>query len=388
MGRFTWIKQHRLIFLFLLFTAGLGGACNYALSSPTPLIPSPQPTPEIPTFSPVVIPEISVTPSKEITPTPSPEGTHSVLLSVCHDEMTILAAFGGVEADQPGIMIAWPGVGIELSWRIQNSGTCIWDSAYNFEQVNAGQVTTELVDSVKEALSDRVTPGVSIMVSFNVSVPLVPGDYPVSWVLIDGYRKPVGQPLITILRVPGDSSNQPLPTMTRNPNVQFEASSTQVAPYDRVALTWEVKQASKVYFYTTGQAWESNQVALKGERIYFPTLDTAYNLRVVNIDHTVESFKIEVIVDPPLGLPVIAQFELDPKGALKLGTCVDISWRVRGGLATEVSLFANDVLLLSNVDRIATYSDCPTLAGVTVYILVASGPGGTACKSKAIDVRP
>jgi hypothetical protein len=388
MGRFPRFKQHRLILLFLLFITGLVGACNYSLSSTKPVSSSPQPTPEIPTFSPAVVPESSVTPSIEITPTHLPKSTHSVLLSVCHDDMKILAAFGGTQADQPGILIAWPGSIIELSWRIQNSGACTWDSSYSFEQVNAGQVATELVDSVKKALSDQVAPGMSIMVRFKVSAPLAPGDYPVNWVLIDGYRKTVGQPFSTILRVPGDPFNQPLPTMTPNPNVQFEASSTQVAPYHRVALTWEVKQASKVYFYTTGQAWESNQVALEGARIYFPTSDTAYNLRVVNIDNTVESFKIEVIVDPPLGLPVIASFELDPKGALKLGTCVDISWRVRGGLSTEVRLSANDVLLVSNADRIAIYSDCPTLAGVTVYTLVASGPGGTACKSKAIDVRP
>ena len=87
--------------------------------------------------------------------------------------------------------------------------------------------------------------------------------------------------------------------MTRNPNVHFEVSSTQVAPHERVAVSWEVEQANKVYFYTTGQNWVPNQVALKGVRIYYPTIDTAYNLRVVNSNNTVESYKIEVIVDPP-----------------------------------------------------------------------------------------
>jgi hypothetical protein len=302
--------------------------------------------------------------------------------------MKILATFGGAEGERPAILIAWPGVVIDLSWRIQNSGMCIWDSAYSFEQVSYRQVAAYVIDDVKETLSDHVAPGKSIIAQFKASVPLAPGDYLVSWVLINGYRKTVGQPLKMVLRVPGDSSNQPLPTMTRNPNVQFEASSTQVAPHDRVALTWEVKQANKVYFYMTGQAWESNQVSLKGERIYFPTMNTAYNLRIVNIDNTVESYKIEVIVEPPLGLPKIDLFELDPKTRLILGSCVDISWKVRGGLATEVSLFANNVLLISNADRIAVYSDCPTQAGLIVYTLDASGPGGTATKSKPIAVTP
>ena len=52
-----------------------------------------------------------------------------------------------------------------------------------------------------------------------------------------------------------------------------------------------LSQANKVYFYATGQAWASNQVPLKGVRVYFPSHDTAYNLRVVNLDNTVESYK-------------------------------------------------------------------------------------------------
>jgi hypothetical protein len=388
MERSTFFTQFRLLYLSLMFAAGVVGACNYSRSSPKPLSTSLQPIPEIPALSTAVVPEVSASPSADLSSTPSPKNTLSEDPSICHDDMKILATFGGVEGNQAEILIAWPGAVIELSWRIQNNGVCIWDSAYSFEQVNTEQVATDVMDTVKESLSDQVAPGKSIMVKFKVSVPLAPGDYPVSWVLINGYRKTVGQPLKTILRVPGGSSNQPLPTMTRNPNVQFEASSTQVAPHDRVALTWDVKQAIKVYFYTTGQAWVPNQVSLKGERIYFPTIDTAYNLRVVNYDNTVESYKIEVMVEPPLGLPKIVLFELDPKGLMILGSCVDISWRVHGGLATEISLFANHVLLISNADRIATFSDCPTQVGLIVYTLTASGPGGTASKSKVIDVTP
>ena len=316
------------------------------------------------------------------------ESTKQEERPLCYDDMKILATFVSSEVEQAGVLVTWPGEEAEVSWRIQNSGTCIWDSAYSFEQLNAGQLPVDIPESVSESLNNRVRPGKSITVRFKILAPLAPGDYPASWVLINGYRNPVGERLMATIHVPGDSSNQPLPTMTRNPNVQFEASSTQVAPYDRVALIWEVKEANKVYFYPTGQNWPSNQVPLQGERVYFPTIDTAYNLRVVNLDNTVESFKIVVIVEPPLGLPQIIHFELDPKGRLVLGSCVDISWRVRGGWLTEVSLYANDILLLSGADRTAEYSDCTLGPGLTVYTLVASGPGGTASKSKTVDVQP
>ena len=103
-----------------------------------------------------------------------------------------------------------------------------------------------------------------------------------------------------------------------------------------------------MYFYITGQAWASNQVPLKGVRIYFPTNDTAYNLRVVNADNTVESYKIEVMVEPPLGLAGYRHLRAAPTRASE-------SWRLRRyqlegtrGLATSVNLFVNDTLLLSD----------------------------------------
>jgi len=363
-------------------------ACNSSIRSPQPVSSPSQPTPNIPTHSPDVISRATVSPSDSLTPTPSPESATSTDLPVCFDNMKILATFGSSGAEPAGILVAWPGEMVDLGWRIQNSGTCTWDSAYSFEQLNAGKLSTDITQSVTESSIDRVSPGKSIAVRFTISAPLSPGDYPISWVLFNGYRNPVGARLMATIHVPGDSLNQPLPTMTKNPNVQFEASSTQVAPYDRVALAWEVKQANKVYFYPTGQNWPPNQVPLKGERVYYPTIDTAYNLRVVNLDNTVESYKIEVIVEPPLGLPEIVHFELDPKGHVVLGSCVDISWRVRGGWLTEVSLYANDILLLSGADRTAEFSDCTLGVGLTVYTLVASGPGGTASKCKTIDVQP
>ena len=82
--------------------------------------------------------------------------------------MKVLATFGNVGADLAGIMIAWPGEGAGLGWRIQNSGTCIWDSAYSFEQVDSGQFAADITDSVKEGLKERVAPGKSIAVQFKV----------------------------------------------------------------------------------------------------------------------------------------------------------------------------------------------------------------------------
>ena len=160
------------------------------------------------------------------------------------------------------------------------------------------------------------------------------------------------------------------------------------APYEKVVLSWDVKQAHEVYFYTTGQAWASKRVPLKGVRIFYPANDTAFNLRVVNINKIAESHKIELDIEPPLGLPDIVFFELAPQGRLVYGSCVEIAWKVRGGIATVVNLLLNDTLLVTAANRVAEYSDCPTQVGINVYTLVASGSAGTVRKSKAINVQP
>jgi hypothetical protein len=380
-------SQNALLYILLLFIATLVGACNHSLNTPEPVISNPQPASDNNVLPPVVIPESSTTPSKVLLPTPSPEYTPSVDRPDCFDNMKILATFGGVAIDDAGILNAWPGEEYYLGWRIQNTGMCVWDSAYSLERVNNIQIAG-FAESEPDVLKERLPPGKSVVVEFKITAPLFPGDYPVSWGLVNGYRVNVGPRLEVIIRVSGDSSNSPLPTMTRNPNVQFEASSMQVAPYEKVVLSWEVKQANAVYFYTTGQAWVPNQVPLKGVRIFYPTNNTAFNLRVVSLTNTVESYKIEVRIEPPSGLPGIVFFEVSPQVHLAYGSCVDITWKVRGGMATDVRLFVNDSLLVKDADNVGEYTDCPTQIGLKVYTLVARGPAGTVSKSIVIKVQP
>jgi hypothetical protein len=363
------------------------GACNQTINSTEPALSKTQPPLDNTVIPSDLISKIPATPSRALSTILSPENTPLADDPGCFDDMKILATYGSVPVDGFVLLNIWPGQEVDLGWRIQNTGTCVWDSAYGLEQVNKDQ--NEIISaSTPEKLNERITPGNSVTVQFKIAAPLSPGDYVNSWKLLNGYRNTVGPLLSVIIHVPGDSSNRPLPTKTIKPNVQFEASSTQVVPYSRVVLSWEVIQAKKVYFFTTGQSWVPNQVALRGNRIYYPSKDMAYNLRVVNLNNTVESFKIEVEVEPPSGLPDIVLLDLTPKGKLVFGGCVDIIWKVRGGTATGVSLFANDTLLLADGGRVGEYTDCPTQVGSMVYTLVASGPAGTVIKSKTIDVQP
>lgn len=384
-----FFSLHWIVCIWILCIPWVVSACHQSFDSPTPVSTVTQPTPESAKLSPIVIPEVSSSPTFALTPTPIPtlEKTSPVNHSVCLDGMEILASFGSISGDESGVLVAWPGKQYNLSWRILNSGTCIWDSAYSLERESNDQ-NAVIGGNAPVMLKERISPGNSVVVQFNIVAPLSPGDYPVRWMLLNGFHRTVGQALLAVIRIPADSQNRPLSTLTKNPNVQFEASSTKVAPYDRVILSWDVKKAKAVYFYPAGQAWISNQAPLKGVRIFYPTKDTAFNLRVVNINYVAESYKIEVIVEPPFGLPDIVDFELVPKGKVIIGDCVDITWRVRGGMATDVSLFANDIPLVTSVDRIGEYTDCPVQVGLQIYTLIASGPAGSVCKTKTINVLP
>jgi hypothetical protein len=301
--------------------------------------------------------------------------------------MEILTSPGTVSGSEPDIAIVWPGDEYELNWRIRNTGKCSWDSAYSI-QPKSDPKTMAISGIESMALKDKLTAGEALVVQYIVVAPLAPGDYPITLQLLDGYNKQVGPDLSVLIRVPADSQNQPLPTLTANPNVQFRTSRTEVAPGERVVLEWEVKQAKEVYFYPSGHAWQTNPVPLKGAKVFYPIIDTAYNLRVVNSINIAESYKIEVEVTPPMGLPDIKLLEISPKGKIHQGICVDISWTVRGGLLTEISLYQNDNLLLSNADRVGEYTDCPTDLGSYVYELHASGPAGLVCKSRTIYIIP
>ncbi len=301
--------------------------------------------------------------------------------------MEILASPGSVAGTESAIAIVWPGKEYQLDWRIRNTGSCIWDSAYSVQtESDAQEMVIPGIESF--VLKEKLTPGESLVVQYTVVAPLAPGDYPIELQLIDGYNQQVGPGLSALIRVPADSQNQPLPTLTANPNVQFLVSKTEVAPGERVTLSWVVQQAKAVYFNASGQAWQTDPVPLKGAKVFYPTMDTAYNLRVVNTNGVAESYKIEVEVIPPMGLPNIKLFEISPKGKTHLGICVDLSWTVRGGLLTEINIFQNDNLILSNADRVGEYTDCPTDLGPYVYELQASGPAGVVCKSRTIYIIP
>lgn len=335
----------------------------------------------------MMIQELSPEPGNIVTPTNiyQPGIVATAEYPTCQDDLEVIASFGTAPDGAMPVAVIWPGEDFKLDWRIRNSGDCIWDSAYALEQVNAENWAAS---SGNQSLpfTRQVAPGESANIHFDLQAPLIPGEYLLSWHILNGYREPVGQAFSALIRVPGDEHSAPLPTMTASPNVKFEISSTQVAPHGKVALTWDIKQANAVYFYPAGQVWQSNRVPLTGVRIYYPTVSTQYNLRVVNKDLTVESYKREVEVSPALGMPEIVLFELLPDRRAPLGRCIEITWSVRGGLATSISLLADEATLLTDEYRQGAYTDCPTEAGLRVYTLVASGPSGTVQKTRSIVI--
>ncbi len=88
---------------------------------------------------------------------------------------------------------------------------------------------------------------------------------------------------------------------------------------------------------------------------------------------------------PLLAAPKIASFWLQPSGRLTVGECAIIRWSVTGRI-TKLTLKANSASLWTGTTAAGYWKHCPSGAGVVVYGLTASGPGGTTQASRSLTV--
>jgi len=84
-----------------------------------------------------------------------------------------------------------PDVDFVKTWRVKNSGTCIWDNRYSLVFTDG----TLMMPVDRVSLSANVSPGQSFDLSLNMTSPIYPGSYESDWKFQapDGSRFGVGQ---------------------------------------------------------------------------------------------------------------------------------------------------------------------------------------------------
>ena len=264
-----------------------------------------------------------------------------------------------------------PGQTFRKGWRLQNIGTCTWDSSYSLTYTN-GNSRLSNMGGQPVFVQGTVAAGENYDFWVDLVAPLVPGTYQGFWSMRNGNGILFGQRVWVGITVAG--SPTPAPTQTPAPNIMFNVSSTNINQGECVTFTWNVQNIQAVWFYPNGADFSRYPTTGEGSSVECPTQTTTYNLRVEHTDGTVEVRQITVFVNPVAGKPVIDRFTVTP-ATITTGQCVEIKWSVSGEV-TNVRIGRNEVTIWNNAPLSGHTSDCPP-TGIGTYFIEVSGPGGT-----------
>ncbi len=88
-----------------------------------------------------------------------------------------------------------PGVAFDKSWRIQNTGTCPWDTTYQYRLISGVSLVGQNI-----TLPNTVKPGESIDITIKMVAPMTAGTYRGQWRLFAPGNVPFGQrPFVEII---------------------------------------------------------------------------------------------------------------------------------------------------------------------------------------------
>jgi len=277
-----------------------------------------------------------------------------------------------------------PGQPFSKGWRIQNSGTCAWTTAYRLVYVS-GNVPGASMGGQPTPVQGFVSPGQQYDMFVNLVAPLAPGVYQGIWQMVDEQSRPFGDRIWVGITVPASPTATPPPTQTPSPSIQFTVDRTNILQGECVTFTWNVTNATAVYFYAQGEAWQNNQVQPQGSRVACPNTTTTYFLRVLKPDGTVEERQIAITVRPNVNAPTIAQFVASPS-QVTAGQCVTLQWDVQGSVS-RVTLSNQFRVIWDNAPSRGTTQDCTGGQPTTIeYKLQANGPGGTSQSLEYVNV--
>ena len=151
-----------------------------------------------------------------------------------------------------------------------------------------------------------------------------------------------------------------------------------------MTFSWNVQNIQAVWFYPDGANFNNYPTTGQNSSIECPRTTTTYNLRVLNTDGSVEIRQITIFVEPSNSAPKISSFTVAPP-SVQAGQCVQISWRVEGDV-NSVVITRDSIVLWKGAPLAGTTNDCPSTPGVAIYVIEASGPGGTARLQQNVSV--
>jgi hypothetical protein len=193
-----------------------------------------------------------------------------------------------------------------------------------------------------------------------------------------------GQRIWVGIQVPGAPTPVPAPTQTPEPNINFTVDRTNIREGECVTFTWDVQNIQAVWFLENGQDYRNFPTTGQNSSTQCPSTTTTYNLRVQFTDGTVRVRQITINVEPSNAAPKITNFSVAPP-SVQAGQCVQVNWRVEGGV-NNVRITRDQTILWDGAPLAGTTGDCPSQPGFAVYVIEATGSGGTARLQQNVSV--
>jgi polar amino acid transport system substrate-binding protein len=318
-------------------------------------------------------------------PAPAPEGTVTdTTPGACTDSLALMShiSYDDQNMTQPPILD--PGERFTKGWRVQNTGTCTWDSGYRLVFVS-GNASGARMGGAPAAVQAQVGINASYDANVYLVAPLKPGTYQGFWQMENGQGQPFGERLPVGIRVPAAPTITPAPTQTPAPGITFGADRTQIQAGECVTFAWQVEEPQGVYLYGEGERWQVHSVARAGRQQECPPMTTVYSLRVVRQDNSVEVRQIPIYVEFAPDTPYVQRFTADPPNQVTLGQCVRLRWKVEGTVS-RVSITANGAPMWADAPTEGSYDHCPDIVGLVGYGIAATGPGGTSRAQENVRV--
>lgn len=178
------MKQHMAIGMLILL---MNAACSSPIAPPAPTTPANSIEPVAATKAPAAnaqatLPPIASPTLPPMQPTPTP--TACVNDSKFVEDLSV----------PDGTHFA-PGVAFDKTWRLQNTGTCPWDTTYQYRLISGVSLVGQNI-----TLPKVVQPGETIDITIKMVSPMTAGTYRGQWRLFAPGDVPFGQrPFVEII---------------------------------------------------------------------------------------------------------------------------------------------------------------------------------------------
>ena len=326
---------------------------------------------------------------EEVVPPPAPTPTPvapqpTPVPPACLDGAQWVADLSFDDKNMTAPPVLNPGQPFTKGWRMRNSGTCSWTTAYALAYVS-GNTPAAQMGGQPIPVTREVRPGETFDFQVNLIAPIAPGTYQGFWNMRNAQSQRFGETVWVGITVRGAATATPAPTQTPVPSINFTANPTTITAGQSVLFQWSVSNVQAVFFFHEGQDWRNHGVAGVGQSTEFPPRTMDYYLRVVQRDSSVVVRTIRITVNPALNAPIINNFGVTPP-QITLGQCTRVEWSVSGQV-NRVALLIDNAPVWDGAPISGNYQDCPVAAGTRIYTLQASGPGGTATQQVSVNVQ-